>query len=937
MNDESLMLGLERGFLDYTVPANADRIPQFISNDPSRGEKVITTMREEMRNCDSFMFSVAFITYDGVNALLEEFKYLRDHGIPGKILTSQYQNFTEPKAIRKIQSLGNIEIKIVTEEQMKMHSKCYIFSRKGTYDVIIGSSNLTNNALCSNGEWNVRFNSLSTGELVKDIIDSFEKVFEHAMPITDQWMEVYEEIYDRYRFSTPAFHDIPAQNNGIRPNKMQEEALRGLQEIRNRGGTRALVISATGSGKTYLSAFDAKAYGGRFLYLVHRRPILNKSFESFRRVLGSGASMAKYDSSQGCPDEDYIFATVQTMSNPEVYRRIPRDRFDYIMIDEVHHIGAPTYQAIVDYFEPSFLAGMTATPDRSDGFDIYGFFHHNIAYEIRLKQAMEYNLVCPFHYFGISDIEVGGVSLDDVSRFSDIEFEKRVEYVIDNAEFYGHGGDRLRGLAFCSTLKEAEMFSTMFNRRGYRTAWVSGSLDKDVLEILIERLESDEEDYALDYIFAVDLFNEGVDIPSVNQVIMLRPTESPIVYIQQLGRGLRLDKGKDFVTVLDFIGNYDKNYNIPIALSDDHSYSKIEARRFVASGDSIIYGNSTISFDEVSKAKIYESIDKASFSKDAILVEAYMELKSKLGRIPKLIEFRKYGSMDVLNILSKYNSYHNFLKKKDKDYHTAFSPKAEEMLEYLTKIIAPGKRVLEVEVLKMICSGGDSVKERIEEMHPELDQNALNNIVSVFDGTFYKNDIKLISENKVCDDFLHMMEEAGFKEAVQDLMDLGLDNNTSYSPLYRDTNFVLNRMYTYDDVCRLMNWKANVNAQTIGGYKFDKTTNTFSIFINYVKGEDVVESQRYDDHFENRNTLIAFSKSTESKGAKNMVCVGDQVNNDVRIHLFVRKNKKDEGSKEFYYLGELDFVSFMNDEKPVKIMYRLKDEVRSDLFDYFNS
>lgn len=324
-------------------------------------------------------------------------------------------------------------------------------------------------------------------------------------------------------------------------------------------------------------------------------------------------------------------------------------------------------------------------------------------------------------------------------------------------------------------------------------------------------------------------------------------------------------------------------------------------------------------------------------SPDAILVEAYMELKSKLGRIPKLIEFRKYGSMDVLNILSKYNSYHNFLKKKDKDYHTVFSPKAEKMLEYLTKIIAPGKRVLEVEVLKMICSGGDSVKERIEEMHPELDQNALNNIVSVFDGTFYKNDIKLISENKVCDDFLHMMEEAGFKEAVQDLMDLGLDNNTSYSPLYRDTNFVLNRMYTYDDVCRLMNWKANVNAQTIGGYKFDETTNTFSIFINYVKGEDVAESQRYDDHFENRNTLIAFSKSTESKGAKNMVRVGDQVNNDVRIHLFVRKNKKDEGSKEFYYLGELDFVSFMNDEKPVKIMYRLKDEVRSDLFDYFNS
>ena len=937
MNGESLMLGLERGFVDSTVPANNEQIPQFISNDPSRGEKVITSIREEMRNCESFMFSVAFITYDGVNALLEEFRYLRDHNIRGRILTSQYQNFTDPKAIRKLCSLGNIEIRIVTEEQMKMHSKCYIFSRKGTYDVIIGSSNLTNNALCSNGEWNVRFNSLATGEVVRDIIDEFEKVFDHATPITDPWLKGYEEIYGMHKWTFRTPPDEPVRKDEVTPNRMQVEALRGIQDIRNSGGDRALIISATGSGKTYLSAFDAKVYGGRFLYLVHRRPILNKSFESFRKVLGPDATMVKFDASERLPDVDYVFATIQTMSRYEVYSRIPKDRFDYIMIDEVHHIGAATYQRITSYFEPKFLAGMTATPDRTDGFDIYGFFNHNIAYEIRLKQAMEYNLTCPFHYFGISDITVDGESLDDVSQFSNIEFEKRVDYVVENAEFYGYGGDRLRGLVFCRGLKEAEMFAAAFRRRGYRAEWVSGEMDKETVETYIERLEGDGE-YSLDYIFTADLFNEGVDIPSVNQVIMLRPTESPIVYIQQLGRGLRINSTKDFVTVLDFIGNYDKNYNIPIALSDDRSYNKSEARRFVAAGDSMVYGNSTISFDEVSKAKIYESIDRARFSDNAMLMESYRNLKAKLGRIPKPIDFRRHGSMDAMIILSKYKSYHRFLAVKEKDYHTTFSPGAESMLDYITKIIAPGKRALEIEVLRMLM-GPDvgSVKETLRERHPELDANAMDNILAVFDGTFYNNDIRLIENDRVSGSFRRMMAEEGFVEEVGDIIDMGLDNNGSYSPRYRNTDFVLYRMYTYDDVCRLMNWGSNVNAQNIGGYKYDTKTNTFSIFINYVKGEEVVESQRYEDHFENRSTLIAFSKSTENKDAKNMVRVRDHVANGTRIHLFVRKNKDDEGSKEFYYLGELEFMSFLDNGKPVKIRYRLKDEIRADLFDYFNS
>ena len=337
---------------------------------------------------------------------------------------------------------------------------------------------------------------------------------------------------------------------------MQVSALSNLERLRMEGKNRAIVISSTGSGKTYLSAFDAKIYGGKYLYVVHRRPILDRSMKSFRKVLGPEPAIEKYDPETNNISAQYTFTTIQTLSKPEVLSKIPPKTFDYILIDEVHHAGAFSYQKVIDHFKPRFMVGMTATPDRMDGYDIYGLFGYNIAYDIRLKEAMEYKLVCPFHYFGIHDLEIDGKSYDNKSAFTEIEEEQRVNHIIEQAEFYGYSGDRVRGIVFCSRIVNAELYSRMFNQRGYRTATVCGTTDKAVVDACIENLEADEGP-ALDYIFTADLFNEGVDIPSVNQIIMLRPTESPIVYLQQLGRGLRLHENKEFVVVLDFIGNYD--------------------------------------------------------------------------------------------------------------------------------------------------------------------------------------------------------------------------------------------------------------------------------------------------------------------------------------------------------------------------------------------
>ncbi len=942
MTLDMLKTGLERGFIDRSVDAEESYIPRFLVNDPDLGEKVITAMKKELSSCDEFMFSVAFVTYDGVNALLSEFKHLTEKGVRGRIVASQYQNFTQPRALRKLLEMSNIDLRIVTEEQMRMHSKCYIFRKGDGYDVIIGSSNLTNNALCSNGEWNILFNSAESGQVIGSIVDEFEKVYEHATPVTPEWLEAYDSIYDSMREERRAVSEgsIPETDRRIEPNVMQAGALKSLAGIRANGGRRALVISATGSGKTYLAAFDAKVHGGRVLYLVHRRSIRDKAMQSFQRVFGPGPRMTIFNGSDVPDDCDCLFSTVQAMSSQDVLDRIPADRFDYILIDEVHHAGAPSYQRIISHFEPKFMLGMTATPDRTDGYDIYALFDHNIAYEIRLKEALEYSLVCPFHYFGVSELEIDGVEMDDKTVFGEVDLEERVDHIIRETSYYGYSGGRLKGLVFCRGLKEAETLSALFNRRGLRTAWVSGDMDPAHVETLIERLESDTGDYCLDYIFTADLFNEGVDIPSVNQVVMLRPTQSPIVYIQQLGRGLRLHRDKDFLVVLDFIGNYERNYCIPLALSDDHSYNKTEARRFVASGDSMVFGNSTISFDEITKKRIYESIDRANFSEKKMLREEYRNLRIKLDRIPNLTDFRSHGTVDALKYVSKWESYHAFLKETDRTYDIELTEKQEKYLARITSLIAPGKRLLEIETIEELAKGCPDIRGFIEKIRPGIDEIRMANILAVLDGSFYGEEIRFAEDNASSSEFLEIVEHPGFKFHLDNVLALGKENNRlHYTAMYEGTDFVLNRLYSYEDVCRLGNWSKNLNGGVIGGYRFDPITNSFMVFINYKKGEDVVESQRYADRFENRNTLIALSKSPDGKDSKNMIHVRDHKENGTSIHLFIRKNKNDKDSsfKEFYYLGMMDFAGFLTDGKPVEIRYRLKDAVRSDIFDYLMS
>lgn len=655
-----LQHGLSTAFIDGSVCSNLAYKPQFVSNNYKQGRKVLSSIEDELLSCKEFSISVAFITMSGITPLLQTLKELEMRNIPGRILTTDYLNFSEPKALQKLSNLKNITMKMYTVDKAKegFHTKGYIFRSEEIYRIIVGSSNMTLSALTTNREWNTKIVSTDQGEYAAEIVDEFENLWDSEYTLEyDDFIERYTVNYNiiKKQREIAKKAEIPSlEEYRLQPNSMQLGFISNLLRIREAGEKRALLISATGTGKTYASAFALREENpDKALFLVHREQIAKQAIASYKKVFGQTKKFGLLSGNAKDYEADYLFSTMQMMAKPETLQRFRKDEFQTIIIDEAHRIGASSYQNIMEYFEPQFWLGMTASPERTDCYDVYQAFDHNIAYEIRLQQALEENLLCPFHYFGITDLQIDGETLDDetgLKDFNKLTSDERVGYILEQIEYYGYSGERVKGLVFCSSKREAGTLSDKFNSRGYHTLTLTGEDNQEKREEAIERLVSDDVNDRLDYIFTVDIFNEGVDIPEINQVVMLRPTESPIVFVQQLGRGLRKAEGKEYVVILDFIGNYKNNFMIPIALSGDRSYNKDNIRRYVLEGERIIPGASTIHFDEISKKRIFAAIDIANFSDVRLIRENYTNLKNKLGRIPALQDFDKYGEMDVLRI-----------------------------------------------------------------------------------------------------------------------------------------------------------------------------------------------------------------------------------------------------------------------------------------------
>lgn len=946
---DNLLHALQYGFIDREVFQVGIYAPKILINDVTTHRYVLNDLQEELSRSKSFSFSVAFITQSGLALIKSQLSDLADDGIRGRILISPYLDFNDPVAMKELLKLKNVDVRM-TPTNLQMHAKFYLFEQEDKQVIISGSSNLTHTALKINYEWNVKLTSTQNGDLIQNAKDEFEKIWEQSQVLTQESIHAYAARRKNVIQTVSIREEVAAEYQGkIRPNKMQEQALEGLANVRKNGAKKALVISATGTGKTYLSAFDVKQYNpGRMLFIVHREQILQKSFKDFQKVLG-------FDDEEGClyksgadiSQKKYVFATIQTLSRDANLQSFDPAFFDYILIDEVHKAGADSYKKVMDYLQPAFYLGMTATPERTDGQNIYELFDYNIAYEIRLQEALDNDMLCPFIYYGVSDIKVDGQLIDEKSTFSNLVSEQRVQHILDKVSYYGVSGEKVRGLMFCSSKNEAKELEKQFNSRGLKTI----ALDGDNSQMERYQAVEDLENGKLDYILTVDIFNEGIDIPSLNQVVMLRNTQSSIIFIQQLGRGLRKHESKEYVTIIDFVGNYQNNYLIPVALFGDQSMNKDNYRREVREPNTL-KGLTTINFEKIAKEQIFSSITNTTLSSIKILRDAYKDLENKLGRTPYLADYVKLNSIEPLIFFenSSFNNYSDVINKFS-DEVISLSEVEKRFLNFMTFEVLNGKRKHELYLLKLLLENDGQVSsdkwfETVIQHDLETDAEILDSVSRVLDLSFLKDQevkkygsdalVQLNQDNYELNPAVlqAIQENANYAELFSDVLETGLLKSNEYPEI-----FTLNQKYSRRDVMKLLNVNKDEPAQNIGGYKIDKQTNSCPIFITYYKREDINDSIKYGDRLLNESTLEWHSKNKRTLKSNDVSTIINSNTNGLRLELFIKRTDEEDGG-DHYYLGPIKYIEGSASEitasglPAVQMHFKLGTPVNTTIYRY---
>ena len=1007
LDDEmtSVLDDVMSGLIERNTGAPGIYAPRLIANHP--GNTMGDVIGEELDNSDAFDISVAFVSAETVKSLFEDFKSNaeRNGGAQcSRLITSTKNHFNTPSAfwdLLRLKRVTGVDVRIWNGNTdhtttrasysgvrgQPFHPKGYLFARhledgRPYYNLYVGSSNLTQTALGAQREWNLKVSSLEGGELVDQIRTELESQIAESEPLTEDWITWYEEEFKQYerelRYHVPSRRTILDERNRqpMEPNAMQREALASLDRLRAAGEHRAIVISATGTGKTYLSAFDVRQCNPRrMLYVAEREQILTKAMASYRRVLGcEDGELGLLSGIRRDSDRRYVFAMAQTLSKPDVLERFAADEFDYILIDEAHHVGAERYQRILSHFsDPGFLLGMTATPERTDGYNIYSCFGHNIAYEIRLQRALDEDMLCPFHYYGVAEyLGDDGTRLAAHDDSGQLRYEigqlttsERVRYIIDKIQTYTPYHQQVTGLVFCSRVDEAERLSALFNmqinqqtERPYRTIALSGGDSAREREEAVRRLEEGE----LDYIFTVDLFNEGIDIPSLNQIVMLRSTQSSIVFTQQLGRGLRKCAGKESVTVIDFIGNYANNYLIPVALYGNTGDRDVARRNLQRRS----IGLSSISFDRIARERVLKALDQIDWSEMKKLSEHYRQLRYELARIPMLTDVYAYDPSLPLTIASKKYDYLSFVVSRERSLSRgrndgdgmAFLDQLEPVsktelaiLKMATELLLPGLRPHELVILDELCRFGE---ERIGDVTgadigwqlagPLTETELFKAIASRFPDAYLTQEQMQSALHVLDGSYFTATNRSRFGETPLITIDSGdghrvglsaefaaiLTSNRTFRIFFADTiccglmacrdmferartsqrefdrGFLYEQKYKLSDVMRLLGWTDEMNGQNVGGYFCHRETGTMPIFVKYANSQ-------YDDRFLGLQELRYFSKNDRTENSPEFQWMKDeygteQWQDDHFIPLFVMR-KEESAEARYYYVGHVSAFS----------------------------
>ena len=887
--------------------------------------------------CYSFSLTVSFIKEAGLRLIQKEIESALNRGVKGRIITSTYQNFTDIPSLRIfkkwMETYPNFSchLDFNSFEDNGFHTKGYIFQTKNGYEFLVGSSNITRFALLKNIEWNVSLTRNKEDKIINEALLEFDSLWNKTNPLSEEIIKKYttqiEYAIERW--------DMDYGYNQIKvvPNAMQKAALKEIRRYRDMGEKRALIIAATASGKTFLAAFDAYNFNAkRLLFVVHRDTILNDAKKTFEKIFGSTRTYGLFTGQEKNLDADFIFATNAMMAthldsfNP--------NNFDYIIFDECHHITNTTYEKILNYFTPAFLLGLTATPERMDKQDVFAIFNYVVPYELRLRDAINNDLVVPFKYFAVRDEMIDYSDKEKVNFLKNyFKDDSHIQFISNQIEKHRPEG-KLKAIGFCRSIDHAREMSLQMDGLGYHTTYLTGENNTGERSKAFEDLADDNND--LEIIFAVDILNEGVDLPSVNMVLFLRPTESQTIFIQQLGRGLRKYKGKDHLTVLDFIGNsYDRSTQIALGLGSLSSSTVLEKALLssLVRNDFKDLGlpGVEIHFDERSKEEILKHIENTNFNTAFRLRSDYFSFKKYLAekRYPNHMDYLNSDcAPDLLRFLKakmkgkKNYSYYNFLRNIGEDV-PLFNESEIRLLEVISDLL-PLTRREEYLIIKQVLENQidfDLLTKEYKRVNTYSLKTAVDNLISR-KVIINSNPYKLNYEKG---------KGTAFEDFLVDLLEYGLER---YENEFGDFEgpFKMYGNYQKDKIMMEIDGKQYSYMQ---GTKYDTKNKITYVFVGLEKDKVAKGNFDYKDKFLSPSIFQWESVNKTTKdNAEGKKLLATKI-----VHLFVRKVDEEDGIVlPFTYFGTGKFTNCrdsQNDDKPtlmfdIELDHEVDEEYRFD-------